>query len=306
MLPLPDEPTDRIRLADWLELCALGSPDGNASSGDLETALKRGSLLDEYGSEAIQQTAMEVFDELEERAKAAQIAYPFTINAPMIQVRDVWNEHPAYVFCLCLSYFGHKHKKGSRDEPRRWFEHLSRDAAQHYLGGEALRFGSPRLQAELPKSFKSAIGEVCRRLKEGEGYRAGGLPQRKDDELDIIAWKPFPDELPGKLILFGNCASERDWEGSKKTQLSPEPFYSDWMIDPPKCQIIKSLFIPHRVERLRFIPLLKRAGIIFDRCRIAHWAYRTGPCSQQVQSQRFMTYEPLAAWSLAQIQRVTA
>lgn len=304
MLPLPDAPTDRIRLADWLELCALGSPDGNASAGDLESALKRGALLDEDGPEAIQQKLMEVFEELEERVNAAQSAYPFTVSAPMISLRLDWREYPAYVFCLCLSYFGYKHKKGSKDHPRRWFEHISRDAAQHYLGGSALRFGSPRLQAELPKSFRSAIAHVCSRLKEGEGYRSGGLPDRKDDDLDIVAWKPFPDELPGKLILFGNCASERDWEGSKKTQLSPEPFCSDWMIDPPKCQIIKSLFIPHRVERQRFVPLLKRAGIIFDRCRIAHWAYFTGSCSEQVRSQRFMTYEPLADWSIAQIQRV--
>ncbi len=305
MIPLPNIlPTDRIKLADWLELCALISPDGGSSSGDLESALNTAGLLDGAGSEAIQQKALEVFDELEDRAKAAQSGYPFKVRAPSLQLIGDWREHPAYVFCLCLSYFSYKQKKGSTDQPRRWFEHLSRDAVKHYLGGDALRFGSPRHEKEIPKSFQKAIEHICKQLNEGKGYKSGGLPERKDDALDIVAWKHFPDGLPGKLILFGNCASEKDWEGSKKSDLTPEPFCKDWMLEPLSCQIVKTLFIPHRFDRRRLAPLSRRAGIIFDRCRIAHWAYFAGSCSDQVQSDRFMTYEPLAKWSDNQIKSV--
>ena len=35
-----------------------------------------------------------------------------------------------------------------------------------------------------------------------------GFPsQLKDGGIDVIAWKDFPDKLPGKLYLLGQCAS---------------------------------------------------------------------------------------------------
>ncbi len=298
MLSLPDSPTDTIKLADWLEIYSLLSPDGNSSRGDLESVLRTSGLFARDESEAIELKALEVFSELEDRTKAAKDAYPFKIEGSLLRTLD-WRKHPAYVFCLCLSYFGCREKKGSKAFPRRWFEHLSRDAAQQYLGGDALRFGSPRLKSELPVSFTDAINHICKQLNEGEGYKGGGLSDRKDDALDVIAWKHFPDGLPGKLILFGNCASEKNWEGSKKTELTPEPFCSDWMIDPPKCKIVRSLFIPHRVEYKRFLSHLKRAGIIFDRCRISYWTY----FSHQAKTSRILDYSVLTEWSNKQLQQ---
>src|SRR5207253_9035201 len=185
---------------------------------------------------------------------------------------------------------------GSKAFPRRWFEHISRDALMYYMGGEGLRFGSPRLKGEIPISFKEAINSVCAGIKEGGSFRDGGLPDRKDDAVDIIVWKHFPDQLPGKLIIFGNCATEQDWEGSKKTELAPAAFCSDWMTDMPKCEILKSMFIPHRVERKRFLSHLKRAGIIFDRCRVSYWAHHAGPISKQIREKRWFDYRVLTEW----------
>ena len=171
----------------------------------------------------------------------------------------------------------------------------------YYLGGEGLRFGSPRLKDEIPTSFERAIDFVCTKMKEGGSYRGGGLPDRKDDAVDIIAWKHFPDQLAGKLIIFGNCATEKDWEGSKKTELVPAAFCSDWMTDMPKCEIVKSLFIPHRVERKRFMSHLKRAGIIFDRCRVAYWAHFHGSLSAQAGKKPWVDYQVLTEWSQGQL-----
>jgi hypothetical protein len=186
-------------------------------------------------------------------------------------------------------------------------EHLSRDAAKQYLGGEGVRFGAPRLTSELPSKFATAIDKLCKHmLKEGDGFKDGGLPHRQDDAVDIIAWKHFPDELPGKLIMFGNCASEQDWEGSKKTELAPQAFWNDWMIDPSRTEIIKSFFIPHRTEKERFLPHLRRAGIIFDRCRIAYWTYFTGSISRQIKEGHVFNYQPLVEWSNQQLKRARA
>jgi hypothetical protein len=303
MLALPDSPTDPVKLADWLELWALKSPEGNSSRGDLERALRPAALADLPTDDAIEKKTVSVLAELRDREKAAGMGYPFEIRGELLSTKPNWEEYPSYVFCLCLSYFGCKEKKGSKSFPRRWFEHLSRDALQQYIGGRAVRFGSPRVKKELPQRFNDAVIYICKTIKEGGDFQAGGLPNRQDDAVDIIAWKQFPDELPGKLILFGNCATERDWEGSKRTELQPEAFCQDWMTHPPRCKIIKTLFIPHRIDRDRLLPNLGRAGIIFDRCRISYWTYFIGPTSQHEKDKRPFAYAPIAEWSRTALQK---
>lgn len=297
MLPLPDSPTDPLKLADWLELLALTSPDGNSSRGDLERALHAAGLVDLPSDEAIEEKVISVMSELQDRAKAAGEAYPFETEAGLLCAETNWEEFPSYVFCLCLSYFGCKERKGSKAYPRRWFEHLSRDALKDYIGGCAIRFGSPRSKKEVPVKFKDAIKFICMAMKEGEDFKNAGLPHRQDDAVDIIAWKQFADELPGKLIAFGNCATERDWEGSKRTELQPEAFCSDWMTEPPPCKIVKTFFVPHRIERRRLSPNIRRTGIIFDRCRISYLTRRGGAASQQTDNGTLFDYSLVARWS---------
>src|SRR4029077_7272877 len=137
----------------WLEILTLISPDGNSSDGELERALQAAAIYE--ADDEVEVRCLETFRELEERAKAAKQAYPFTVKNKLLKQRGTWQSYPAYVFCLCLSYFGCPEQGHSKAFPRRWFEHLSRDAAMHYLGreGKAVRFGSPRLKEELPKGF---------------------------------------------------------------------------------------------------------------------------------------------------------
>ncbi len=99
MLPLPESPTDRVELADWLEIHALVSPDGNSSRGDLERALRTAALFETNEYEAIERKCLEVFAELEDRTKAAREAYPFKIDGSLLKIID-WREYPVYVFCL--------------------------------------------------------------------------------------------------------------------------------------------------------------------------------------------------------------
>ena len=106
MLSLPKKnPTDTIQLADWLEIYALISGDRNSSRGDLESALRTASLFEPEGDEAIQRKILEVFQELDDRTRSAAEAYPFILNGGVLSLRGKWEEFPAYVFCLCLSYF---------------------------------------------------------------------------------------------------------------------------------------------------------------------------------------------------------
>ena len=158
MLALPDSPTAALLLADWLELQAILSPDGNSSRGDLESALRPLSAFAGNNDDAVEQKINEVFIEVESRSRAAGRAYPFTLDYRrngVIELKAQWTDFPAYTFCLCLSYFGWDTHATKEIDPPKLFEHVSCLAAKQYLHGEVIGFGSPRKQ--LPSSFASAV-----------------------------------------------------------------------------------------------------------------------------------------------------
>ena len=128
MLPLPKDLSDAIQLADWLELLALKSDDKNASAGDLVSALQiAGNLKKE-------ELALEVMLEIEQRDSATDNAYPFNVeNGRILQAKDTWQDCAAYVFCLCLSFFGYKQKVNDPINPWHLFEDLSCIAAEQYI-----------------------------------------------------------------------------------------------------------------------------------------------------------------------------
>lgn len=270
MLELPaNDPTGTLRLADWLELSAIISPDYNTSRGDLESVLRRYSFAELHDSVAIEEKIIEVFDELDQRSKAALEAYPFELSyRGVLQLKsDNWQNFPVYIFCLCLSYFGTDH-----NEPRKLFEQVSCLAAKSYLQGSAVGFGFPR--TELPSSFPEAVTEICNLIGEGGAYNNQPSLNRKDAKLDLVAWKDFSDKSPSKLLMFGQCASGWDWEG-KLEELQPRTFWDNWIQYPHVSpEPVRSFFIPHRVERNKWELVARSSGVLFDRCRVAFWAHQ--------------------------------
>jgi len=254
----PTDATNILKLADWLELLALRSADGNASAGDLHRELKR------LGAGNWEAAAGQAFSELEARREAAPRGYPFTIRGTLLEQKNGWRDFVPYVFCLLVSSRGEKAKPVKNLNPDRLFERLACEAARAYLGGKVLRFGSPR--DELPTSFREAVNELCRRFGEGQGCQAKPTRWKKDDGLDVVAWKPFPDGLSGKVILFGQCATGEDWAGK---MYECAVFRDIWIERPGPSPILRSVFIPHRVERDLWDDYVLKANLLFDRCRIA-------------------------------------
>lgn len=270
MVPLPHSLKDVIRLADWLELYALSSADRNSSDGDLERVLNRSSAFEAEDRERLDETIGQVFSELGLRAAAAEPAYPFLVEGSVLQARTNWRTRSSYLFCLCLSYFGDKRTKGQAIYPRRMFESLCSDVASKLIQGTGVRFGSPRTPTEIPASFIQAVDELCqKRIGEGHGFQRGQMVHwSKDYGLDVVAWRHLLDGLPGKLLLFGACASGGDWE-DKLNDLQPANFCMEYMTQVPVSPIIKTFFIPHRIDQRLWLHRSRPAGIILDRCRIS-------------------------------------
>ncbi|TAL34752.1 MAG: hypothetical protein EPN93_11505 [Spirochaetes bacterium] len=261
-IPLPSDITDPIILADWLELIALTAADGNSSHGDLQRVLNR------LGVENLDTLCNDTMRELNRRVTSSKDSYPFSFSGTLLKVRNNWKCFSPYIFCLLLSYCDNSKKsvKGFRHEVM--FEQLSCIAAKHYIGGDSLRFGFPR--DTLPSGFLQALKHVCGQVGEWTVSRRTNTLRTKDGGLDVIAWKSFPDQLIGKLILFGHCASGENWN-EKINELQPNDFCSQWL-DGDKSPIVKSFFIPHRVSPEIFEHRAISAKLFFDRCRIAYWA----------------------------------
>ncbi len=343
ILPPLDFASNNLRLADWMELSALVSADGNYSAGDLQNVLADQVILvrpppgievvtpagggwpmsrldsplgsdpeevkdiEDFETEdmAVEFLSIGVLQELEYRAGAGECGYPFSVNVDggLLETRADWEDQIAYVFCLCLSYYGADDDLPDKARARRMFEHVAKEAAQAFVRGEALRFGHPRQSGiadaaqELPGAFNEAIDELCDRIDEGDGFCPDKFDepmQEKDEDVDIVAWRDFPDGAPGKLLLLGNCASGHNWEGKlKDLQILP---FRDWIVGGLYSPILRSFFVPHRLvtSGRRWKSWTRDGGILFERCRIARLArladwettYCTNWCSQVLEMAR--------------------
>ena len=91
----------------------------------------------------------------------------------------------------------------------------------------------------------------------------------QDGRLDVVAWIPFGDELPGKLIGFGQCKTGTNYRDDL-TELQPDGFVQKWMrsslIVPPVRMFFVSEALGTTPEE-RFEDSVD-AGLLFDRCRI--------------------------------------
>lgn len=204
---------------------------------------------------------------LSHRAKACgpHGAYPFEVRAEGLQRRD--GQSPAYLFQLLVSLGSTvSHQDGTTAS--KMFEELSAAAAGQYLGDSeaAVVFGWPR--QELRPGFREAVAELVELLCEDVACAdREGMSDLKDDGLDVVAWRGFPDRKPSKLILFGQCATGQHWR--KKThELRPRDwckrnFAGTLALDP-----VPAFFVPMALSERD----ANDAGVnqlLLDRCRIS-------------------------------------
>jgi hypothetical protein len=262
----PEDVANPISLADWLEIMALTAPDGDASAGDMGPPLRR------LGARDPESLIGQAFTEIDRRVKAAGEAYPFVRNDNVITRKSNASDYVSYVFCLLLSYFKWKARKNAPHNPWLMFEEMAHVAAREYLNAPntSLLFGtSARKKRE---NFRGSVGVLCTRLREGDGFFEQKT-QAKDDKLDVVVWKDFPDSSPSQLVLFGQCAAGDDWK-KKVSELQPDDFSKQWMKRTLISPVVRSFYIPHRIEPESWDLWARKTGILFDRCRVAHFAHR--------------------------------
>ena len=276
MLPLPYGNEEPWALADWLELNALVDQAGQARLVDIMDGLRDGSLgsgVEETRPQRLsrlEEAAAEVRTEIEYRRRQTKGEYPFRLRGSSLTLRGGSSDFGAstYAFCLMLSAISWEDKRVRGYFPERMFEEVSCQASEAYLGGNSLRFGWPRKSGGIQANFGKAVATLCRCIGEGDGYRdCDATGYEKDEGLDVVAWRPI-DDRPGKLVIFGACATGRNWE-SKLNELQPRYFCDTYIEGPITPDPAKAFFTPQVVPLQRWRKYTASAGILFDRCRLS-------------------------------------
>lgn len=196
------------RLADWLEAATLVDPDDG---------LPLPSVVDRFGEEGLlaSDAAWRVLADAKALMRRRQFlcgeAYPIEIGENRLRPKAGWRSYVAYSFCLLLSLrpllpewskgFGPDHTEQGELFERIIESSLSRTMTSWRIRRTGWAKTSPASMPEIVVAVAKALDEstgepehVCR-------------PQDKEAGLDIIAWRPFPDERGGYPVLLVQCAS---------------------------------------------------------------------------------------------------
>ena len=277
MFKWPDSPTQAAptnELADFVELICWRDHLASATAiSRLLGRLGEGESSDGIPEEDTDQAVDEAFVEIERRIEACGEGYPFIFGqegSTLQATEEIGNpQHEVYKYLLLATRLRmNVHKNHVNIDGTQIFEELSAEVAKGYFGDrtKSLVFGTAAGSVDFP----SKVDDLCDQLNEGGGYiNNGGSVRPRDGKLDVVAWKPFADDLPGKLIGFGQCKTGTYYEG-ELTQLQPDTFRDMWIRSPIIVPPMRMFFI---AEALSSYPedrlyISRQAGILFDRCRI--------------------------------------
>jgi hypothetical protein len=189
VLAVPDETVHRTKVADWLELKALSSPDGRVGFGTLVSAaaMAEDEQHENIGDEdqAEEQFVLGVQGEIDRRLKNVGDDYPFRVDdkGHALQfARTVTQVGSVYLFCLFLSHafdrtlVPKKLAPKVTDKVRDLFQACATVAAGGYVGGPAMSFGFPRPDGS---TFLTALHRVYRLSVTGSHSVGPVRPPRK-------------------------------------------------------------------------------------------------------------------------------
>jgi hypothetical protein len=276
-------PTDsRARIADWVELQALISPQpSKVTSARLVRAVniiddpvrdsddedREGDVeLDDdlRGGRGILNTvdenlSLRVFEELEFRSNVLGDSYPFDLKVSgqnwsltrrerPFQTGDGF-AHLFYVAALLITAIKYEYVSISEDHELRkampeLMQVMSVLVAAEYVGGEVYWMGWPR--PDETSKFLDALHRFISRISVGRLISSNPAYDPavvKDGSVDLIAWRSFKDGKPGKTVLYGQVASGKNWR-SKPLQATMDPHFVGWFQNGPTRERLLSMFIP--------------------------------------------------------------
>lgn len=329
---------------DWLEMTVASTPRGKYSLHRLKRTWDVNRETEDSDPEGLHAREVDtdddgvsgedadayldsISDEIAERGQFLGTAYPFELDERATSIRlktPISSSGYIYLFCLFLS----NSKKGDILDgtwtPR--IDHVTRDlfqacstlAAAGEIAGCAISFGWPRPNNNPP--FLQRLKEVYALFGEGtvrDVPLPGASPAPKDEEIDVIAWRPTHDNAPGTEYLLGQVASGDNWEAKSVKGPPIDKFHRNWFTASPPSMPRPAIFIPHLVAPNRTgtrRDVMDQQTIIFgtviDRLRLPRCAERGIVLADDPKNthliERREDVDEIVAWVNVQIEELRA
>jgi len=207
MIELPKSVKTEI-LADWAEASCLFGSSTSISKEEIEESLEND------GIDNSEEIASNIWQEIEARHIMMGNSYPVRTLQGMLERIQPWEHNLAYTFQLLLAMGSYYPEM--RITSRQWpsigklYECVATLVMRQYLHGDAINTGSPR-KTGVPSRFSDCLDYLCNRMSEVRGAQRLYKSKNRDDGVDVVAWNPFRDMRPGKLIILVQCAAGKDW-----------------------------------------------------------------------------------------------
>jgi len=290
----PSKSAQIEEIADFWEIQAILSPTRVVSS--LEIAKILSLPLDEHSfdgieseDDEIEETFEYVFQELNERKIFTANNYPFIFTTSGIKLESSSNYmKDTYLYLLLSTRFNmNKHKMQNGIDGTLLFEKICAIVASNYFDvslNDSYVFGTA-----TSGGFEEKVKELIKKIGEGVAYKNpnGNLPTAKDDGLDVVVWKNFADNRPGKLIAFGQCKTGTSWKDSIH-KLRPEHFCDSWFYQSPILGPIPLVFLTDTLYRNFNFDTSQRGYLCFNRFRIMEHLQKNVPENLKIEIKQWV------------------
>lgn len=213
---VPPEITHNIRLdilCDWIEGSVLFY-DEIVSKIDLVEILTENAIYD--NPDMALNIVNEAWNELNRRLRCIKEGSPFTFIHQTLKSRYSWQENPAHTFCVLLSMpqcyrdWSTALFHGNYAEQGRLFELLTKTSIENQFSGwEVYQTGWSKTNKI---KLSDAVDEIANRLGEIKGeIEFWENPSGNEAGLDLLCYRPFPDNRVGIPVYLMQCASGKNW-----------------------------------------------------------------------------------------------
>ncbi len=278
---------DPVDVADWVELNLMvdvnpGSMLSVTDAVDLIVADPADEAEADVDAEHYrmlsEQLVEAAFAHLHERHSWLGDCYPLRCSTDVVELRSDTPRVDVYRF-LVLLRARQLYQNALGDDGAQsglLFEELATQAFGQYIGAKLehrIRFGEAGGQrgSGLPVQLASALGELSRRMHEGQGsnrfYGTG------DFKADGVAWRAFGDRHGGQAILLGQATiSYGEWiqkqPAPRWSRLPSEPHRPIGFLARPMTAVAFAETIPQDISTALGAFGESWVSIPFDRLRI--------------------------------------
>ncbi|GAB5376048.1 MAG: hypothetical protein AcusKO_25100 [Acuticoccus sp.] len=279
-----DNSGDPDLAADYLELAAFFSPNGQAFSQSITDALELSAEEDfdtvDKELRAREEAASGAVARISQRQRILGSAYPFAVDDDgdviTFKESDLSFGNAAYLVSLILSHLRSVSEvlNGTSLYPteaeirdlRNYFQYLATAGLAAEIGGPAWSFGHPRPDGS---GFTEKLTEIWIALRDGCVNRDPSAPTRpKDDQVDVFAWREHRDGLPGFLLAAAQVATGANWKDkSVKTQVAGV-FGARWFNPQPVTVLVAYHIVPFARPDEKFRDDVLLLGNILHRIRL--------------------------------------